>query len=380
MGYRAVFLALCSCMASAAFGQSVEPAPARKPEPRPVSRTEGRNILAAISTVEPDSDFGTDCSHLVHDVYERAGFSYDYASSRELYMGSINFTRVRKPQPGDLIVWQGHVGIVLDPKEHSFFSFVRSGPDTQFYDSPYWRSRGSARFFRYLAAKPALGGRTIEATRRTNDEPVVVDRRSENRPPSGLPRMTPASKPTGAAESSSLIPASSGLAEPPRGIVLQVAGKNPAPSEIVDGFVKLTRDSAASLRTHGISDRRRTIIVYGELRVSAVEVKGKHGSALVSVESLSTAVGPQASSQPRWRELSLEFDKTKSGWFMSSPQEGTYVSREAALQALSARLAELAQNTESTVEEEHEQKQIIRFLNLLVPDDNRATSAQSNQQ
>jgi len=37
-------------------------------------------------------------------------------------------------------------GIVIDPKQHSFFSFVRSGPDTQFYDSPYWRSRGIARF------------------------------------------------------------------------------------------------------------------------------------------------------------------------------------------------------------------------------------------
>ena len=63
---------------------------------------------------------------------------------------------------------------------------------------------------------------------------------------------------------------------------------------------------------------------------------------------------------------------------MSPLPEAAYVSREVALQALSARLAELAQNVEATAEREREQKQIIRFLNLLVPDDSRAASAQSN--
>jgi len=36
---------------------------------------------------------------------------------------------------------------------------------------------------------------------------------------------------------------------------------------------------------------------------------------------------------------------------------------------LSARLAELAQNTDVTPEQDREQKQIIRLLNLLVTDD-----------
>jgi hypothetical protein len=45
---------------------------------------------------------------------------------------------------------------------------------------------------------------------------------------------------------------------------------------------------------------------------------------------------------------------------------------------LSARLAELAQNADATPEQEREQKQIIRFLNLLVTDDSNAASVQSN--
>jgi hypothetical protein len=63
---------------------------------------------------------------------------------------------------------------------------------------------------------------------------------------------------------------------------------------------------------------------------------------------------------------------------MSPILEAAYVKREVALQVLSARLAELAQNTEATPEQEREQKQIIRLLNLLVTDDSSAASTQSN--
>src|SRR5258705_2308422 len=187
MARRFIFVALCLATASAAFGQSVRPASAETPGPRPIARTEGRKILATIPTVDAGSESETDCSHLVHDVYEQAGFPYDYVSSRELYIGSANFTRVRTPQAGDLVVWRGHVGIVIDPKQHSFFSSVRSGPDTQFYDSPYWRSRGIARFFRYITEKPLPSSRTLEATLLADQgAPPTPSHRSENRPTSRL--------------------------------------------------------------------------------------------------------------------------------------------------------------------------------------------------
>jgi len=63
---------------------------------------------------------------------------------------------------------------------------------------------------------------------------------------------------------------------------------------------------------------------------------------------------------------------------MSPIQEAAYVKREVALQVLSARLAELPRNTDATPEQEREQKQIIRLLNLLVTDDSSAASTQSN--
>jgi hypothetical protein len=93
---------------------------------------------------------GMDCSHLVHTVYERAGYSYAYADSSELYRGTGHFLRVKHPQVGDLVVWPGHVGIIFSPAQHTFFSALSHGPGTAKYDAHYWKRRGSARFFRYV--------------------------------------------------------------------------------------------------------------------------------------------------------------------------------------------------------------------------------------
>lgn len=91
-----------------------------------------------------------DCSHLVHAIYEDAGFAYPYAPSSEIYAGAEGFERVKHPQAGDLIVWRGHVGIIIKPSEHIFFSFLRSGPGTDDYESPYWKHRGRPRFYRFV--------------------------------------------------------------------------------------------------------------------------------------------------------------------------------------------------------------------------------------
>src|SRR5215472_18271967 len=205
MRRRFIFVApwLAIAMATAAFGQDIRPATVHPLEPRPVTKAEGRKILATSSTVDAYSDSETDCSHFVHDVYEQAGFPFDYVSSRELYIGNTNFTRVHKPQAGDLVVWRGHVGIVFDPKEHSFFSSVRSGPDTQFYDSPYWRSRGIARFYRYMTERPLRSSPTLEATRDANGGPLrAASRGSDNRPLSTQPKPMPSSSSAPAADPS----------------------------------------------------------------------------------------------------------------------------------------------------------------------------------
>ena len=112
-------------------------------------------IAAALDSKRRHSEH--DCSHLVHAIYERAGFTYAYASSSDLYAGVEGFQLVTQPQPGDLVVWRGHVGIVIRPSRHVFFSFISTGPGIDDYQAPYWTSRGRARFYRYVKNDPCPG-------------------------------------------------------------------------------------------------------------------------------------------------------------------------------------------------------------------------------
>jgi len=95
-----------------------------------------------------------DCSHLVHQIYELSGFAYPYASSFDLYDGIDKFRQVSTPRSGDLVVWRGHVGIVINAVEHTFYSSVSSGFRTEYHDAPYWRAQGRPRFYRYVLPSP----------------------------------------------------------------------------------------------------------------------------------------------------------------------------------------------------------------------------------
>lgn len=130
-------------------------APPSAPEDiRPLNLDEGLAIISAALDSRHQAAFKTDCSHFVHGLYERAGFHYAYAPSADLYAGVDQFERVTIPQPGDLAVWRGHAGIVINPAQHSFFSLMRSGAGVASYDSAYWKKKGRPRFFRYVRAVP----------------------------------------------------------------------------------------------------------------------------------------------------------------------------------------------------------------------------------
>lgn len=115
------------------------------PQRRPIDST---SLLLLMGAQIRDTEL--DCSHFVQYLYEQAGLYYDYAPSRMLYDGMEGFRRVSHPEAGDLIVWRGHVGIVVDPEEATFLSALHSGVKTSSYESHYWKRRGRPRFFRYV--------------------------------------------------------------------------------------------------------------------------------------------------------------------------------------------------------------------------------------
>ncbi len=124
---------------------------------RTLTPDDGLGVISAALDPKVRRYAGHDCSHMVHAIYERAGFPYSYASSDDLYAGVHGFRRITHPQPGDLIVWSGHVGIVVRPSRHVFFSFMSAGPGIDNYESAYWINRGQARFYRYVKNDSCAG-------------------------------------------------------------------------------------------------------------------------------------------------------------------------------------------------------------------------------
>jgi len=153
-----LFFLLCLVVVPAALAQETQHKIAA---PRPLTRHEG---LAIVRAALHSGHHAPDCSHLVHALYERAGFPYDYAPSSDLYAGIDEFRRVANPQPGDLAVWRGHAGIVVNPSEHSFFSLLSSGPGVDSWDSPYWKQWGRPHFFRYLKQPSGALSSSIRTT------------------------------------------------------------------------------------------------------------------------------------------------------------------------------------------------------------------------
>ena len=126
------------------------------------------SLIAAALDARTHAARQADCSHLVHAIYLQAGFPYPYASSSDLYDGTDDFRRVKRPQPGDLVVWPGHVGIVVNPAQRLFFSRLSSGPGVDAYDAQYWKDRGQARFNRYVKTASAHMAATHLVTTQRN--------------------------------------------------------------------------------------------------------------------------------------------------------------------------------------------------------------------
>jgi len=132
---------------SAAKESSSEP---KHKKDRTLTSDERLAVIASALDSKTPRRAERDCSHLVHAIYERAGFPYSYADSDDVYTGVEGFQRVSKPQSGDIVVWHGHMGIVIRPSRHVFFSFLHAGPGIDDYESQYWIGRGEPRFYRYV--------------------------------------------------------------------------------------------------------------------------------------------------------------------------------------------------------------------------------------
>lgn len=349
---------------------------------RLLSLEEGRAIVNVAWQQEQMEAGLRDCSHFVHQIYANAGFVYAYASSFEIYAGDQNFVRVKNPHPGDLIAWRGHVGIVVDPLEHSFYSLVRTGLEAQDYRSAYWRSRGTPRFFRYkveedrlLRAANTTGSSRVSIRNRQEGAGRVFDERrtaldaDSNRPPAAVskkadviygPPAAPEPAATGEADAAFEIPTS---------VVIATGNKAPTREEVAEGISEIGDAQGSVLRSGDDLSAGPPVVIVEQFRVERVEVKRDHGWARLVVDSKVTIGGGAAQVKRRHEKVRWELRRTDSGWEAVAPPDRNYVPHDVAVKNLAEQLARLANSDGATEHQPNvlrQESQLAGVLSVLL--------------
>jgi hypothetical protein len=314
----------------------------------PLNLSEGLAILGAALESRHRGKAGNDCSHLVQIIYEKAGFSYSYANSFQLYEGIDQFRRVTTPQSGDLAVWKGHVGIVVNPGQHSFFSLLRSGRGVETYDSPYWKRRGNPRFFRYVKAAPVDAfPAPVNAT--------LIPTSLEIRPLGqniNLPR-TEASLP---------------MQPPvPNALVRVSNSAKPTPDQLSSALLKSFRDSEGALQTGDVFRMTQPLTIFDQFEVKTVRISGNQGWAEVQIHEVLSLPAAGAQINRLWeRQRWALRRRDKNSWELTLPQNATYLSQEMAVRIMAHQLANLADSNSNSPTAANQKAELARLLSSLL--------------
>jgi hypothetical protein len=309
-----------------------------------------------------------DCSHLVHQIYVSSGFPYPYASSFDLYDGIDNFRRISTPRSGDLVVWRGHVGIVTDAAEHTFYSSVSSGLRTEYYDSEYWKAQGRPRFYRYVL--PGHAGLTAgNAFVPVNDEvaqagATVVPVRKEiaDEPTAGASLPAKAVSP---ALSTGPAPPLNHSVALPSSIMVVAAGNWPTEEEIGEAISEFNSGTGNLLRGWPAANPKRTVMVYDQLRVKRVDLKRDRGHVNAEVDGRLSIGGKEIEGQRRTEKMVCELRRTPQGWQLQMPANRAYVPRDVAVRILAGQLAFLTQTQAAPNDLDRSQRQQSEIVHAL---------------
>src|SRR5689334_23855139 len=299
---------------------------------RPLSWREGAAIIQNARRNSAQIDPEQDCSHLVHDIYEMAGLHYNYAPSNDLYRGVDAFERVHAPQPGDLIVWRGHVGLVVNPSEHSFYSSLSTGPKVDTYDSPVWRRRGPARFFRYVLHVGDHLRSAPTAMIASAEEPAS----SESELPVDTPKSTRATEVPSAVRSDS--------------------------TEIVmpnhDRATKSAFEEALLQLWSNTSDERQDrweqaadVVIVQSFKIERLHLHGNTGVVEARIRSAGHLTTDSADARSSNLNVKLNLVRNKNGWRLDDTAGRMYLIGNAAVIAISDRLSVIARENASRNEQ-----------------------------
>lgn len=422
-------LALWFGFASIATHAAQRPTPVRDvaSPTRMLTSDEGRSILNVAWQQDLPTQGTQDCSHLVHEIYSNAGFEYPYASSFEIYAGNEYFGRVKYPHAGDLIAWPGHVGIVVDPLQHTFYSLVRTGLDEQNYRSPYWRSRGVARFYRFRVSRsrqlsaantdaewsdasksskqfvgPIPAQRAFMYDHSSDRPPVAASAKATtNRPAQQLPSRTRTSTAAAAEDDEPLTASNADSDKPPEAnvrsgsevygppaphndlppekipaplavperVIISSASAIPTRDEVAQSVADWSDSFGSASRDDDPFKAALPVVIVENLSVEKVEFKHNRGSARLAVDSRLLIAQGVVQTKRRHEKIRWELRRTDSGWELTPPADRIYLPHEVAVKNFAAQLAQIAasdgaaQHKEAVLQQE---AQLAALLNVLL--------------
>src|SRR6202158_1156553 len=350
-GIAAGLVWVCCFSGSPAIAQAVSSPQESTANFRLLTNQEGRAIVNAAWQQDQPPGGSQDCSHVVHEIYVKAGFEYAYASSFDIYVGNENFARVKTPQAGDLIVWPGHVGIIVDPLQHSFYSLVSTGFDAQDYQGLYWKSRGKPRFYRFkvedsksvTVAKAAPPARTPKSEEQrggalVTEKHSAAEYSAANRPPKAASERTAVFHGVGPPDAADA-PALS--TEVPPSILIVTGKKQPTREEVTEGISEYSNAAGNVLRAGGPARLRSPVVIFERFNVERVEITRDHGWAHLQIDSKVSVSANGAELKKRREKVRWEMRRTGSGWEAGPPPDRTDVPRGRAVKNLAGQLARL---------------------------------------
>lgn len=359
---------LAAILSAAATAQNRESTSAPSPAPkvathakaralRLLTSDEGLAVLSAALESRANSDSESDCSHLVHAIYERAGFPYSYANSSSLYAGKAGFERVARPQPGDLVVWPGHVGIAVNPAQRSFFSALRSGLGVEPYDSPYWKERGRPRFLRYVT--DARAGNRVASSGSGGNLKTAAS--TDARPP--ISRSLTFDTSADAGDESQAQP------QAPQSLVsvATVHSQRPTPGEVTDALEQMFGETGGRLRGLDMLNPGKPVTVFDRILVERVRLQRDRSWAEVRIEgALKLSKQKTNSSKHTEHERWLMVRRDQDTWEITIPSEATYIQSDVAIRTLAHQLAALTDDTAGVPGTAGEKLQLTHLLNAFL--------------
>jgi hypothetical protein len=263
----------------------------------------------------------------------------------------------------------------VDPVERSFYSLVSTGLETQFYDGPYWKSRGRPRFYRYkvmgagvLNAKKSLPRQRSSNTTKQRreaavlEEPSPVESVASNRPPKPMSERMESNYSPQVPETPD---AADATPEIPSSIIIATGNKQPTRGEIAEGISELSNASGRILRSDDPMKLQLPLVIFERFEVEKVEIKRDHGWAHLKVATRVLLAGGGMDSKRRTEKVRWELRRTKSGWEAVAPTERTYVAQDAAVRNLAAQLARLTEQDGSSSNQDATLRRESQLANLL---------------